>query len=107
VKFIGKIGRTKAVYGHFIERLENLQAWLEGVASLVQWIWCRGDCALDGRGCSTVGTEFPCDNICGTIRSRSFSIRERLSRVMGSDEKSSEVPESLEVGLTAFFKLVG
>jgi hypothetical protein len=91
--------------------LRTCKAWLEGVigihANLVQWIWCRGDCALDGCGCSTEGTEFPCDNVCGAIRSRSFSIRERLGPVMGSDEKSSEVPESLEVGLTAFFKLVG
>ena len=74
-------------------------------ASLVQWIWCRGDCALDGRGCSTVDTEFPCDNVLEQIRS--WSLGERLSRVMGSDEKSSEVSEPLEVGLTAFFKLVG
>jgi hypothetical protein len=31
VKFIGKIGGTKAVYGHFIERPENLQGAAEGV----------------------------------------------------------------------------
>ena len=53
------------------------------------------------------GIEFSCDNVCGTIRFRSFFIGERLGPVMGSNEKSAEVPESLEVRLTAFFKLVG
>jgi len=34
------------------------------------------------------------------------SIRKGLDRVMGGNEQGSKVPESLEVGLTAFFKLV-
>jgi len=32
--------------------------------------------------------------------------RNRLGRVMDSNEKGSEVSKSLEVGLTAFFKLI-
>ena len=81
MKCIGKIGGTNAVYGHFIERPENLQGTAEGVIGiqalgLVRWLWCRGGCALggqgDGDGYSTEGTEFPRDNVCGTIRSRSF-----------------------------------
>jgi len=32
--------------------------------------------------------------------------RDRLGRVMGINEKGSDVPEPLEVGLTAFFKLI-
>ena len=81
VKFIGKIGGTKAVLIHFIERSENLQGTAEGVIginalALVHWLWCRGDYVLgwrgDGDGCSTEGNEFPRDNVCGTIRSRPF-----------------------------------
>jgi len=53
VKCIGKIGGTKAVYGHFIERPENLQGTAEGVIEiqtpgLARWIWCRDDCVFGG-----------------------------------------------------------
>ena len=82
MKCIGKIGGTKAVYGHFIERPENLQGTAEGVIEiqtpgLARWIWCRGDCVLGGRGdgdgCATEGTEFSSDNVYGTIRARLFT----------------------------------
>ena len=116
MKCIGKIGGTNAVYGHFIERPENLQGTAEGVIGiqalgLVRWLWCGGGCALggqgDGDGYSTEGTEFIPSRRC--LWNDPFpvvSIRKGLGRVMGGNEQGSEVPESLEVGLTAFFKLV-
>ena len=42
MKFIGKIGGTKAVYGHFIERPENLQGTAEGVIGIMPSILSGG-----------------------------------------------------------------
>ncbi|HZC81355.1 MAG TPA: hypothetical protein VE222_06485, partial [Nitrospiraceae bacterium] len=44
----------KAVYGHFIERPENLQGTAEGVIGInvracIQWLWWRRDCVLGRR----------------------------------------------------------